>query len=293
MTELVVISGKGGTGKTSVVGSLASLTKSKVMVDCDVDASNLYLILEHKLKQTNDFIGGNLATINNNKCTGCGVCLDYCRFDAIKHENRDGREYFQIDRFACEGCGVCVHFCPEKAIDFHETIGGKWFLSDTSHGPLVHARLGAAQTNSGKLVSILREQAQTLAKEGNLDLIIIDGPPGVGCPVISSITGADYILIVTEPSMSALHDMKRLIELAGHFHIPVGLCINKHDINSEITKQIEAFALEKKLKILGKIPFDRAVIKAQILGIPVVEYTDAKKVNDSVRILWTNLENEL
>lgn len=288
MTELVIVSGKGGTGKTSIVGSLSALAEKKVMVDCDVDAADLHLILDNDLKQTHDFIASSKAEIIEDKCTDCGICQDYCRFEAIRE--KDG--HFHVDQYSCEGCGVCTRFCPEEAIDFKQVVSGQWFLSDTRHGPLVHARLGIAQSNSGRLASHLRKLAKDLAEENEYDLIIIDGPPGIGCPVIASITGADYLLIVTEPSLSALHDMERLFELARHFRIPVGICINKHDINPQVSERIAKFALENRALIMGKISFDPKITEAQVAGTTFVEFADNGTVEE-VKSLWKNLKNEL
>jgi MinD superfamily P-loop ATPase len=288
MTELVIVSGKGGTGKTSIVGSISALAEKKVLVDCDVDAADLHLILNNELKRTHDFIASSKAEIIEDKCTDCGICQDYCRFEAIKE--KDG--HFRIDQYSCEGCGVCVHFCPEKAIDFKQVVSGQWFLSETRHGPLVHARLGIAQSNSGLLVSHLRKQAKELAERENYGLIVVDGPPGIGCPVIASITGADYLLIVTEPSLSALHDMERLLELAMHFHIPVGICINKYDINPQISERIEEYALKNGAMIMGRISFDPKVTEAQVAGTTFVEFVD-NGTADEVKSLWQNLNSEL
>ena len=294
MTELIVVSGKGGTGKTSLVGALATLSKDKVLVDCDVDAADLHLIINNNVIKTAEFIGGKQAFIIDKDCTSCGICTDYCRFDAIKHEalpGNNGDEHYWIDKFACDGCGVCVRHCPEKTVDFREVVSGEWYLSDTPYGALVHARLGIAQANSGKLVSLLRQQARQIANEKELDLILVDGPPGIGCPVIASITGATYILIVTESSMSALHDMERLLQLTVHFNIPTGICINKFDINPELTSRIEKFAEKQKVKILGRIPFDPVVTEAQLAGTTIVEF-NANGVSKSFEFLWSNLMKE-
>jgi len=291
MTELVVVSGKGGTGKTSLVGSLAALSGDKVLVDCDVDAADLHLILQNNVQGTTEFIGGKQASIIEDKCTNCEICQEYCRFDAIKYEAHTGNaggERFWIDKHACDGCGVCVRHCPEDAIDFKEVVSGEWYISETPYGPLVHACLGIAQANSGKLVSLLRQQARLLTEKRGLDLIIVDGPPGIGCPVIASTTGAGYVLIVTEPSMSALHDMERLLQLTVHFGIPTGICINKSDINLALTSRIEEFAEKQKVSILGRIPFDPAVTKAQMAGTTIVEH-GANGASGSIKLLWSNL----
>ncbi|MFH1687927.1 MAG: ATP-binding protein [bacterium] len=295
MTELVVVSGKGGTGKTSIVGSLAALSRKKVMVDCDVDAADLHLILRNQIMRASEFTGGKRASIVDDKCTDCGMCLECCRFDAIKHdvseENATGEQYW-IDPFACDGCGVCTRHCPEMAIEFKEVISGEWYLSDTTYGPLLHARLGLAQANSGKLVSLLRQQARFLAGEKNLDLIIIDGSPGIGCPVIASITGTDYVLIVTEPSMSAMHDMDRLLQLTQHFRIPTGICINKADINLALTAQIEKYAENQGVAVLGQVPFDPTVTEAQLARTTVVD-RQAGSANIGIRHLWAKLSKAL
>ena len=282
MIELVVVSGKGGTGKTSTVGALAALAESKVMVDCDVDAADLHLILNHHVEQTHDFIGGSIAKIIDDRCVDCGICPDYCRFDAIKtvaDTSRPDGERFVIDEYACEGCGVCAHFCPEQAIDFSEKISGQWFRSETPHGPLLHARLGIAQANSGKLIAVLRQEARELAEKQGRDLILIDGPPGIGCPVIASLTGAGYVLLVTEPSMSALHDMERLVKLLAHFKIPAGMCINRYDLNDELTEQLERFAMDNRITLLGRIPFDRAITDAQVAGENIIEHGNGPAVS--------------
>ncbi len=294
MMEVVVVSGKGGTGKTSLVGSLAVLSKNKVLVDCDVDAADLHLILNNSVQNRFEFTGGKRARIIARNCTSCGACLDYCRFDAIKRETTAGHdvERYWIDKYSCDGCGVCVRHCPEQAIEFKEVVNGEWFVSSTAYGPLVHARLGLAQANSGKLVSLLRQQARLLAEQQAADLILVDGPPGIGCPVIASITGAGFILLVTEPSMSAIHDMKRMLQLTKHFNIPTGICINKSDINPELTAQIEEFAVDQNSKILGCIPYDPSVTAAQVAGTTVVEHgSDAASTR--LRQLWSNLSTEL
>jgi len=295
MMELVIVSGKGGTGKTSLVGSLAALSENMVLVDCDVDAADLHLIMHNNVQKTTEFIGGKRASINDEKCTDCGICQEYCRFNAIKHEvhtgNKGGERYW-IDEHACDGCGVCVRHCPEQAIDFGEVVSGEWYLSDTPYGPLVHARLGIAQANSGKLVSVLRQQARLLAGNRGLDLIIVDGPPGIGCPVIASITGTGYVLVVTEPSMSALHDMERLLQLTAHFGIPTGICINKCDINPELSDQIEEKARELDLPVLGRIRHDEAVTLAQVNRKSVIENGDGTAARD-IRILWERVKDAI
>jgi MinD superfamily P-loop ATPase len=288
MNELVIISGKGGTGKTSLVGSLAALAKNKVMVDCDVDAADLHLIMDSKLSESHEFVGGKKAEIIQERCTSCAVCLDYCRFDAISEKN----EKFEIDSLSCEGCGICRHFCPEDAIDFKPVVCGHWFISDTNHGPLVHARLGIAQSNSGRLVSHLRKKAREIADKSGHETIIIDGPPGIGCPVIASITGSDYVVIVTEPSLSAFGDMQRVHQLIQHFNISCGVIINKYDINSHMSEGIEAFAEENGITVLGKIPFDKEMVTAQVAGKSIIDFTD-KGISKSIMDIWKRLQADM
>jgi MinD superfamily P-loop ATPase len=295
MVELVVLSGKGGTGKTSLVGSLAALADNKVLVDCDVDAADLNLILGAKVGRSNDFSGQKKASIDEARCIACGICPSFCRFDAIKSRIEPQSifgEVFLIDEYSCEGCGVCRHFCPEQAIDFREVVNGTWFVSETKYGTLIHASLGIAEGTSGKLVSLLRQTARSTATAEGRDLIILDGPPGIGCPVIACMTGADYVLIVTEPSQSAFHDLDRILSLASHFTIPCGICINKSDINIEFSSRIEAHAAERNIPVLGRFPYDACVTKAQLAGVPFVEYTDGAMA-DQARLLWHRLLGEM
>ncbi|MBT6337718.1 MAG: P-loop NTPase [Desulfobacula sp.] len=282
MKELVILSGKGGTGKTSITAAFASLAQNTVLCDADVDAADLHLILEPDFKKSHDFNAGHEAIINPDKCSKCGLCIDLCRFDAIK-------DTFEIDSIECEGCGVCVDLCPEQAIDFPETICGQWYLSSTRFGPMVHARLGIAQENSGKLVSLVRNEAKKIAHQENLDLILTDGPPGIGCPVIASIGQATAILIVTEPSVSGIHDMKRLTQLSRHFNIPAMVCINKYDLNIDKTKNIEKFADSANIAVVGKIPFDSIFTKAMIQAETIFEYNNNSQVSIKVRQLWDNI----
>ncbi len=283
MRELVIVSGKGGTGKTSVTASLAALADQPVICDCDVDAADLHLILEPKIRENHDFLSGHEAVIRESDCIGCGICQDVCRFGAVI----DDVETFSIDPIACEGCGVCVHFCPQKAIDFPESLCGKWFVSETRLGPMVHAKLGVAAENSGKLVSLVRTEAKHLAEEENRRMVIVDGPPGIGCPVIASITGASQVLIVTEPTVSGEHDLERVMGLARHFQIPSLVCVNKWDINEEMTIRIEQKARDLGAGIAGRIRYDQAVTRAQILQKTIVE-TDAASAQD-IRQIWDYL----
>ena len=288
MKELVVISGKGGTGKTSITAAFAALAHDAVLADCDVDAADLHIVLGPSVKQTSDFSGGKQAVIDSDTCIGCGRCAAMCRFDAI-HLNGPGNgaieKTYAVDPVACEGCNVCVEFCPVKAIAFNDAINGQWFVSDTRFGPMVHAKLGIAEENSGKLVTLIRRKAKEIAEERKLDLVIVDGSPGIGCPVIASITGADVVLIVTEPTLSGRHDLGRVADLAASFNIRTLLCINKADVNPEMTAQITEEARRRGIALVGEIPYDDAFTKAQIMKATVVEYTGGQ-TTETVKTLW-------
>jgi MinD superfamily P-loop ATPase len=288
--ELVVISGKGGTGKTSLAASFAVLADRPVIADCDVDAADLHLVLSPRVKERHEFRSGHEAVIRQDNCTGCGACLAHCRFGAVlmpavQDETRPA--VYAIDPIACEGCGVCVRFCPEKAIDFPERLSGEWMVSETRCGPMVHARLGVAAENSGKMVSLVRREARRIAEAENRPLIIVDGPPGIGCPVIASVTGATLVLAVTEPTVSGEHDLERVLSLTRHFNIPAAVCVNKWDLNVEMTERIEDKARKAGARIAGRIRYDRAVTLAQMRELAVVE-TEAPCVED-IQHVWDKL----
>ncbi len=284
MKELVLISGKGGTGKTSITASFAALANHAVFADCDVDAADLHLILNPEIRERHDFHSGHEAVIREADCTGCGLCQTLCRFDAIQESGGT----FRIDSSSCEGCGVCAAFCPAKAIDFPDRLCGEWFLSKTRFGTMIHARLGIGAENSGKLVSTVRGQAKQFAQAIQADWILTDGPPGTGCPVIASITGADAVLAVTEPTLSGQHDLQRVIELARHFKIPVFVCVNKWDINPAMTAAIESAATLSGATVLTRIPYDRSITEAQLRGQSVVEYSEGI-ASQFIQTLWEKL----
>jgi MinD superfamily P-loop ATPase len=286
MKELIVISGKGGTGKTSLMAAFSSLAENKVLCDADVDAADLHLIMDPAVVRRVDFQSGNSAVINTDLCTECGLCREMCRFNAISAD-------YIVNPIDCEGCGVCVYFCPEKAIDFPENTCGEWFISDTRLGPMVHARLGIAEENSGKLVTLVRQEARKLAEEKNLDLILTDGPPGVGCPVIASIGGASAVLIVTEPSVSGKHDMERVAQLAAHFKVPAMLCVNKFDVNLDLSRDIENYAEKNGIACLGRIPFDPIFTKAMIQAQTVFEYNGQSTAGQEIKKIWKRLSDNL
>ena len=295
MKELVVISGKGGTGKTSIVASFAAISDSAVLADCDVDAADLHLILDPTIEETHNFSGGSRARIISTECIGCGRCEEVCRFDAVAL-NGDGNDLIEktytVDPISCEGCGVCAHFCPTKTIEFEPAINGEWYVSETRFGKLVHARLGIAEENSGKLVSIVRKSANDLAKKQNSDLVLIDGSPGIGCPVIASITGADVALIVTEPTLSGMHDLERVGQLTKHFGITSFVCVNKWDLNSEITEKIETMATEHGIKIAGRVRYDKAVTTAQVQKKSIVEFQKDGCAKD-IQAIWDIVNKHL
>ncbi|HUT83259.1 MAG TPA: ATP-binding protein [Thermodesulfobacteriota bacterium] len=284
MKQLTIISGKGGTGKTTLTAAFAHLATNLVIADCDVDAADLHLILTPTVIKQEPFYGGKLPLIDRNLCVQCGICEEKCRFGAIRS--------LEVDSTSCEGCGVCAYICPEKAITMKERLSGHWFISETREGPLVHARLGIAEENSGKLVSTVRQEAKDLAEKESCDLILIDGPPGIGCPVIASITGADLVLAVTEPTLSGIHDLQRILEVAHHFNIPSAVCINKFTINLDNTLKIEEYCDEQEIEVVGRIPFDPSVTQAMIRALSVVEYP-CGKVSEEVGKIWARIEEKL
>jgi len=290
MQELVVISGKGGTGKTSIVASFAALARNAVLADCDVDAADLHLILKPTIIHQEDFSGGSRATIMPEQCTACGKCEEICRFDAISCDgpgNENVDKTYQIDPIACEGCGICAHFCPEKAIEFGPVVNGQLFVSGTRWGPMVHAELGIAEENSGKLVTRVRKQAEQIAQHQQKEQIIVDGPPGIGCPVIASLTGTSLALVVTEPTLSGEHDLDRVLQLTRHFGIPTAVCVNKWDLNPSMAKRIERRATFASAAVVGRVRYDKQVTSAQIHAQATVE-SDCAAAKD-IRNLWRGL----
>lgn len=283
--ELVILSGKGGTGKTSVAASFACLAHNKVIADCDVDAADLHLVLGTTVVDSGDFQGGRKAFTDMRLCTGCGECVPYCRFDAI------GKS-FAVDELSCEGCGVCSHFCPAGAIRMREHVSGQWFVSDSRHGPLVHARLGIAEGNSGKLVTIIKRAAREIAERRGLDLILVDGSPGIGCPVIATISGSSFVLIVTEPTVSGIHDLKRVWELSRHFRVRCAVCVNKADINSGNVREIEKFCAAQGIEVLARIPYDEDVTRAQVAARCAVEFSNGPAAL-AIRKLWDAISHAL
>lgn len=282
MRELVILSGKGGTGKTSLTAAFASLADNMILCDADVDAADLHLLMAPDIKQKTDFQGGNEAIINSDKCNQCGLCIELCKFGAIS-------DSFEIDSIDCEGCGVCYDLCPEKAIDFPIKTCGEWYVSDARFGPMVHARLGIAEENSGRLVALVRQEAKKIVQKNNIDLILTDGPPGIGCPVIASLGQANAVLIVAEPTVSGIHDLLRMGQLAAHFKIPAMICVNKYDLNDDQTQAIKDLAKEKNITFVGQVPFDENFIKSMIVGKNIIETDQNSQASCAVKEIWGNV----
>jgi MinD superfamily P-loop ATPase len=285
MKQIVIISGKGGTGKTVITGAFAALAKNKVMADCDVDAADLHLLMDPEIKDSGVFKSGVTAYTHSELCEGCGLCSVVCRFDAVKED-------FTIDPVSCEGCAFCSYACPRDAIEMKSNTSGNWFISDTRFGPLVHAKLGIAEENSGKLVTLVKQKAKEIAEEKNLKWVIIDGSPGIGCPVIASITGVDCAVIIVEPTLSGLHDAERVVDVAKFFNIPVKAIINKFDLNPDMAERIEKWFESRNIQVLGKLIFDRAVVESVVEGKTIIEYSD-NKVSKTLADIWALIEKEL
>ncbi|MEN8242820.1 MAG: P-loop NTPase [Chloroflexota bacterium] len=291
MKQLVILSGKGGTGKTSVTAALAQLASSgehplrTVLADADVDAANLELLLAPVIQEKHTFIGGKTAIIDPQLCGQCGTCKSVCRFDAVIETD----EGFHIDPIACEGCGACVYQCPAETIRMEPEVAGQWFKSGSKFGPLFHAALTPAQENSGKLVSLVKEQAKQHAIKDGADLTLVDGPPGIGCAVISAISGADLALIVSEPTAAGVHDMKRVLDIAKQFSVPVFVCINKADIYLEGADSIEAFCQQNGIEVIGRIPFDPAVTEAMVQGQTVINYNADAPASAALIGIWQEI----
>jgi len=284
MKQLAVVSGKGGTGKTSIVASLAAKARGRaVYADCDVDAPDLHLILQPRIRERREFFGIKRAFIDRAKCNQCGSCQDACRFAAIFD--------FQVNAALCEGCGVCKLVCPAEAVEMRECLAGYAYLSDTRFGPLAHAELFPGEEASGKLVAMVREMARDLAAMHKLDLILIDGSPGIGCPVIASLTGVDQALVVTEPTITGEHDLERILDVAKHFGISTAVCINKYDLNPEAARHIEALCEERAVIVAGRLPYHPSVVEAMVLGRSVVEM--GGPVADAISEMWRVLEKQL
>ena len=285
MKQIVIISGKGGTGKTVFTGALAALVENKVMVDCDVDAADLHLLLEPETLEKNQFKSGVTAVVDEQKCIRCGKCQEVCRFEAVQ-------DVFTIDSISCEGCGFCSLVCPVDAIEMKENESGEWYISKTRFGPMVHARLGIAEENSGKLVTLVREKAVEMASSRKLHWVLIDGAPGIGCPVIASLSGVDCALVVTEPTLSGLHDAGRVVEVARHFGVATKVLINKFDLNLDITEKIEDYCRQAAIQVVGKIPFDESIVRAMVEGKTIPEYSNGE-MTSRLQGIWDTVSADL
>lgn len=284
MRQVAILSGKGGTGKTTVTSSLAALAGRAVIADCDVEASNMPLLLNPEIRERREF-ETRKAEINPESCLRCGLCVEECRFDAIRE--------FQVDPMKCEGCGACAYICPTGAVRLRPRVSGYLYVSETRYGPLCHADLLPGESSSGRLVSLVRERARDVALERGLDLILIDGAPGIGCPVIASVTGVDLGVIVTEPSMSGLHDMERALHLLRHFDVQPLIVINKYDLNIEMAGRIREFCDEEGVEVAALIPFDEAVVEAMLRGLTIIEYESKGRVSEELRRIWSIIQRFL
>jgi MinD superfamily P-loop ATPase len=284
--QITVISGKGGTGKTTLVGAFAVLAENKVIADCDVDAPDLHLLLHPEIVTKQEFKGLKVAVLDNSLCSECGTCEETCRFNAIVSTEDSG---YAVNPARCEGCGACVYICPQEALSLQERVSGYTYVSTTKYGPMVHAQLNIAEEASGKLVTVVRENALRIAEQEGYDLILIDGAPGIGCPVIASLSGVDLALIVTEPTLSGLHDLERILDVATHFGIASTVCINKYDLNEENSERIAAFCRQRGVVIVGNIPYDPVVTEAMVAGMPVVEFSEGV-ISNAIRDIWERIQ---
>jgi MinD superfamily P-loop ATPase len=286
MKQLTILSGKGGTGKTSITASFAVLAKNAVVADCDVDAPDLHMLLHPEVIKVQEFIGSKMAVIDKAKCIRCGFCRETCNFGAITSD-------LEVDAIACEGCGVCKVACPVGAIALAQRVSGKAFISRTKYGFMSHALLYPGESNSGKLVTLVRQNAKILAEKENCDLIIIDGSPGIGCPVIASITGVDAALVVTEPTLSGIHDLERVLKLLDHFNVVPSVCINMYDVNTDNTNKILNFCRENRINVVGIIPFNSEVTQAMVNGKTIVEFSPESSVTEEIRSMWKKISSSL
>ncbi|MFX1490865.1 MAG: ATP-binding protein [Promethearchaeota archaeon] len=286
MKELVIVSGKGGTGKTTITASLTVLASDLIIADCDVDAPNLHLLLGPDIQFSEEFIESKVAVINPELCTQCGVCESACKFDAISST-------FQVDPILCEGCGVCFISCPVNAIEMQERLSGYIYNSKTSYGPMAHALLLPGESNSGKLVTRVRALASKLAEKHERDLILTDGPPGIACAAIAAITGASAGLVVTEPTVPAIHDLKRILDLFQHFKIPVMVLINKADLNIRKSEEIADYCQRNDIPIVGQLDYDLKMYEAVVAGLPIVEYAPSNRLSKALKAIWKRIEKQL
>lgn len=288
MTEIAILSGKGGTGKSSVCAAFTSLESNLVVADCDVDAANLHIILQPKNYREEIYVSGQKAILDAQKCNNCGKCFEYCRFDAIEIVNKQHK----VIETACDGCQLCERVCPEQAIKMEKHDKSRWYVGNVSNGKMIHARLAPGEDNSGKLVNIVRDEARKIAAEINSDLILLDGPPGIGCPVISTLTGINHAVLVTEPTQSGIHDLERIITLIHQFKIPGSVIINKCDINQSLSNSIEKWCKSNNIPVIGKLPFDKVVVEAMVNCQNVIDWAPNSSISNEIKSIWKNLSKE-
>ena len=286
MKKLTVISGKGGTGKTTVTANLSALADNLVLADCDVDAPNLHLLMNPSVESTEDFLGAKLAVKDDDKCIDCGKCYELCEFNAITSD-------YEVNDLKCEGCGLCVAQCPTDALSLEKQVTGDLYRSQSTVGPMIHAKLKIGAENSGKLVSEVKERAEALANQNDYELVLVDGSPGIGCPVIASLNGVDGALIVTEPTQSGLADLKRVLEVVKHFSISAMVAINKADLNHNLTEEIEEFCSSKDVRLVGKIPFSNTIVEAMRQGELVVDYAGDSEAASALKDIWSEVEDNI
>lgn len=286
--EIAVISGKGGTGKSSISAAFATLNGNVVLADCDVDAANLYLIFNPTHEEENIYISGHKAFIDHSLCTNCRLCIDYCRFDAISLIN----DNVSISEIACDGCVLCSRICPEKAIRMVANDKSRMYSGSFRNGKMVSGRLAPGEENSGKLVNMVREKAKQTTKENGLETIIIDGPPGIGCPVISTITGVSKVVIVTEPTISGLHDMQRTVGIVQKFNLRACVIINKYDLNLSMSAKIKSWCKENNITMAGVLPFDINMVKAMVQGKSVTEFNPDINISKKIKTIWNKIINQ-
>ncbi len=285
--EIAVISGKGGTGKSSISAAFATLNSNVLIADCDVDAANLYLLFNPIHESEEIYIAGHKAVIDYKKCSNCGLCLNHCRFDSISYMN--GR--IAISETSCDGCFLCSRICPESAISMVKNDKSRMYAGSFRNGKMVYGRLSPGEENSGKLVSMVRSKAKQLAKDNGIEIIILDGPPGIGCPVISTITGVDSVVIVTEPTISGLHDMQRTIEVIKKFNLKSGVIINKFDLNLDMSTQIDNWCISNGIEVIGHLPFDPQMVNAMVQGKTIIELDSDSAISTEIKRIWNHIKN--
>jgi len=286
--ETAIISGKGGTGKSSISAAFATLDNRVVLADCDVDAANLYILFDPTHEEEEVYIAGQKAVIDYSLCINCGICKDYCRFDAINFS--EGK--ISINEISCDGCRLCSRICPQDAITMLDNNKSRMYSGTFRNGKMVYGRLAPGEENSGKLVNIVREKARNISGANNLENIIIDGPPGIGCAVISSITGTDNVIIVTEPTISGLHDLVRTIEITSKFNLKTWVIINKYDLNKDLSDKIENYCTESNINFAGKLIFDPRVVEAMVKCKSIIEYAPDSQISEQIKKIWDTINSK-